>query len=188
MFKSIKKDIKAVYNNDPAAKSIIEVILCYSGLHALILHRIANYLYKRKFFLISRIISQISRFFTGVEIHPGAQIGEGTFIDHGLGIVIGETTEIGDNVTLYQGVTLGGTGKDTGKRHPTIEDNAIISCGAKVLGPIVVGRNSKVGAGAVVLKDVPSNCTVVGIPARIVVVNNKKVYSMHKAQKVNSGL
>lgn len=168
MFKTLKEDIQVIFERDPAAKSVLEVILCYPGLHAIILHRIAHYLYKKGLILIPRLISQFNRFLTGIEIHPGAKIGRRFFIDHGMGVVIGETTEIGDNVTIYQGVTLGGTGKEKGKRHPTIKNNVVIGSGAKVLGPIVVGENSKIGAGAVVLKDVPPNSTVVGVPARCV--------------------
>ncbi|KPC98487.1 Serine acetyltransferase [Geobacillus sp. BCO2] len=153
----------------------MEVILTYSGLHAIWAHRIAHALYKRKFYFLARLISQISRFFTGIEIHPGAKIGRRFFIDHGMGVVIGETCEIGDNVTVYQGVTLGGTGKEKGKRHPTIKDNCLIAAGAKVLGSITIGENSKIGAGSVVLKDVPPNSTVVGIPGRVVVRDGVKV-------------
>ncbi|MEJ9210766.1 serine O-acetyltransferase EpsC [Bacillus smithii] len=175
MFKTLKEDIEVVFEQDPAARSYLEVILTYSGLHAIWAHRIAHALFKRKFYFLARVISQISRFFTGIEIHPGAKIGRRLFIDHGMGVVIGETCEIGDNVTLYQGVTLGGTGKEKGKRHPTIKDNALIATGAKVLGSITIGENSKIGAGSVVLKDVPPNSTVVGIPGRIVVQNGKKI-------------
>ncbi|MDI6604433.1 MAG: serine O-acetyltransferase [Thermoanaerobacteraceae bacterium] len=175
MFKNIKEDIKVVFERDPAANSVLEVILCYPGLHAIIMHRIAHYLYMKKLILLSRLISQINRFFTGIEIHPGAKIGKGFFIDHGMGVVIGETTEIGDNVTLYQGVTLGGTGKDKGKRHPTIKNNVVIGSGAKVLGPIIIGENSKIGAGAVVLHNVPPNCTVVGVPGHCVKRENIKI-------------
>lgn len=164
-----------VFDQDPAARSYIEVCLTYSGLHAIWSHRIAHGFYRKKFFFIARLISQISRFFTGVEIHPGAKIGHRFFIDHGMGVVIGETCEIGDNVTIYQGVTLGGTGKEKGKRHPTIKDNVLIATGAKVLGSITIGENSKVGAGSVVLKDVPDHATVVGIPGRVVVQNGEKV-------------
>ncbi|MBO1005837.1 serine O-acetyltransferase [Pseudogracilibacillus auburnensis] len=169
MFKRMKEDIDTVFDQDPAARSSLEVILTYSGLHAIWTHRIARFFYKRKLYFIARVISQINRFFTGIEIHPGALIGRRFFIDHGMGIVIGETCEIGNNVTIYQGVTLGGTGKEKGKRHPTVEDNALIATGAKVLGNIIIGKNSKVGAGSVVLKDVPPNSTVVGIPGRVVV-------------------
>lgn len=164
-----------VFEQDPAARSYIEVILTYSGLHAIWSHRIAHALYKRKFYFLARVISQISRFFTGIEIHPGAKIGNRLFIDHGMGIVIGETCEIGDNVTIYQGVTLGGTGKEKGKRHPTVKDNALISSGAKVIGSITIGENAKVGAGSVVLQDVPPNSTVVGIPGRIKVQDGIRV-------------
>ncbi len=178
MLKGIRKDINAIKSRDPAVKSTFEIILCYPGLHAIMIHRISHWFYTKRAFLIARIISGISRFFTGIEIHPGAKIGNGVFIDHGLGVVIGETTEIGDNVTIYQGATLGGTGKEKGKRHPTIEDNVVISAGAKVLGPFRVGRNSKIGAGAVVLKEVPENCTVVGVPGRIVIKDNRKLSTM----------
>lgn len=165
----IKMDLEAALRNDPAAKSKLEVILTYSGFHAILGYRLAHFVYKKlKLRLLARIISQIVRFFTGVEIHPAAEIDGGLFIDHGAGVVIGETTVIGKNCTLYQGVTLGGTGKDTGKRHPTLEDNVMVSAGAKVLGPITIGKGSKIGSGSVVLKDVPSDCTVVGIPGRVV--------------------
>ena len=160
------EDIRAVFDRDPAAKSILEVLLCYPGLHAIINHRLAHFMYNHKLFLLARIMSQVSRFFTGIEIHPGAVIGRRFFIDHGMGVVIGETTEIGDDVTMYQGATLGGTGKDKGKRHPTIGNNVTIGAGAKVLGPITIGDNSKVGAGAVVLKNLSTNITAVGIPAQ----------------------
>ncbi|WP_277679967.1 serine O-acetyltransferase, partial [Gracilibacillus dipsosauri] len=175
MFKLLKQDIEVVFDQDPAARTYMEVCLTYSGLHAIWSHRIAHGLYRKKFFFIARVISQISRFFTGVEIHPGAKIGKRFFIDHGMGVVIGETCEIGDNVTIYQGVTLGGTGKEKGKRHPTIKDNALIATGAKVLGSITIGENSKIGAGSVVLKDVPDHSTVVGIPGRVVVQNGEKL-------------
>lgn len=174
-FKMLKEDIDVVFEQDPAARSYLEVCLTYSGLHAIWNHRIAHLFYRKKFYFIARLISQLSRFFTGVEIHPGAKIGRRFFIDHGMGVVIGETCEIGDNVTIYQGVTLGGTGKEKGKRHPTIKDNVLIATGAKVLGSITIGKNSKVGAGSVVLKDVPDHSTVVGIPGRVVVQNGEKV-------------
>ncbi|HHW89431.1 MAG TPA: serine O-acetyltransferase [Clostridiales bacterium] len=165
----IKMDLNAALRNDPAAKSKLEVILTYSGFHAVLGYRLAHFVYKKlKLKLLARIISQIVRFFTGIEIHPAAEIDGGLFIDHGAGVVIGETTIIGKNCTLYQGVTLGGTGKDTGKRHPTLEDNVMVSAGAKVLGPITIGTRSKIGSGSVVLKDVPSDSTVVGIPGRVV--------------------
>jgi serine O-acetyltransferase len=168
MFRHLKEDINAVFERDPAAKGYLEVILCCPGLHAIFWHRIAHALYRRKLFFLSRLLSQISRFFTGIEIHPGAVIGRRFFIDHGSGIVIGETAEIGDDVTLYQGVTLGGTGKDKGKRHPTIEHNVTIGSGAKILGPITIGHNAKIGAGAVVVRCIPPNSTAVGVPAHVV--------------------
>ncbi len=179
MFKRIKQDIKAVKERDPAARSTAEVLFCYPGLHALLLHRVAHFLYRRGMVLVPRFISHFSRFLTGIEIHPGAVIGEAFFIDHGMGVVIGETSEIGSNVTLYQGVTLGGTGKETGKRHPTVCDNVVIGTGAKVLGPIEVGKNSRIGAGSVVLKPVPPDATVVGIPGRVVYHNGEKVPSIN---------
>ncbi|NLM22331.1 MAG: serine O-acetyltransferase [Peptococcaceae bacterium] len=165
--KHIKEDIKTVFERDPAAKSTLEVLLCYPGLHCIIMHRLAHFLYQKKRFVLARFISHLNRFLTSIEIHPGAKIGRRVFIDHGHGTVIGETTEIGDDVTIYQGVTLGGTGKEKGKRHPTIGNNVVISTDAQVLGAIVIGDNSKVGAGSVVLHDVPPNCTVVGIPGRV---------------------
>nr|WP_285857088.1 serine O-acetyltransferase [Mesobacillus subterraneus] len=170
-----KEDLEVVFDQDPSARSALEVVLTYAGLHAIWSHRLAHAFYKRKFYFIARVISQISRFFTGVEIHPGAKIGRRFFIDHGMGVVIGETCEIGDNVTVFQGVTLGGTGKEKGKRHPTVKDNALIATGAKVLGSITIGENSKVGAGSVVLKDVPPNSTVVGIPGKIVIQDGVRV-------------
>ncbi|MFS0840780.1 serine O-acetyltransferase [Paenibacillus sp. 1P03SA] len=168
MWKTIRSDIKAVFDNDPAARSWFEVVFTYSGLHAIWAHRIAHWLYIRKLFAAARIISQFSRFMTGIEIHPGATIGERLFIDHGMGVVIGETCEIGNDVILYQGVTLGGTGKEKGKRHPTIGSKVVISSGAKILGSFKVGDNAMIGANAVVLKEVPANSTVVGIPGKIV--------------------
>lgn len=175
IFKTLREEIQVVFDRDPAAKSVLEVIFCYPGFHAVINHRIAHFFYKKKFYFIARLISHISRFLTGIEIHPGAKIGKGLFIDHGSGVVIGETAEIGDNVTIYQGVTLGGTGKEKGKRHPTIGNNVTISTGAKVLGSFTVGDNAKIGAGSVVLKSVPPNCTVVGVPGRIVIRDGVKV-------------
>lgn len=175
IFKRMKEDMDVVFEQDPAARTYFEVFLTYSGLHAVWNHRIAHWFYKRKMFFIARAISQLSRFFTGIEIHPGAVIGRRFFIDHGMGVVIGETCEIGDDVTIYQGVTLGGTGHEKGKRHPTIKNNALIATGAKVLGAITVGENSNVGGGSVVLKDVPDNSTVVGIPGRVVKQDGKKV-------------
>lgn len=175
MFKKLREDVEVVFEQDPAARTYLEVVLTYSGLHAIWSHRLAHALYKRKFFFLARVISQISRFFTGIEIHPGAKIGRRFFIDHGMGVVIGETCEIGDNVTVFQGVTLGGTGKEKGKRHPTIMDNALIATGAKVLGSIIIGENSKIGAGSVVLKDVPPNSTVVGIPGKVVIQDGIRI-------------
>ncbi len=174
-FKRMREDIDVVFEQDPAARTYLEVILTYSGLHAIIAHRIAHRFFKWKLYFIARMVSQISRFFTGIEIHPGAIIGRRFFIDHGMGVVIGETCEIGDNVTIYQGVTLGGTGHEKGKRHPTIKDNVLIAAGAKVLGNITIHKNSKVGAGSVVLKEVPEGATVVGIPGRIVKQNGKRI-------------
>lgn len=171
----MKEDINAIFDRDPAAKNTIEIILCYPGFHALFFHRLANKFYKRKMVTLARFISQFSRWVTGIEIHPGATIGKGVFIDHGTGVVIGETAEVGDFVTIYQGVTLGGTGKEKGKRHPTVQENCIIGAGAKVLGPFTVGKNSKIGAGSVVLEEVPPNSTVVGIPGKIVANNGVKV-------------
>jgi len=169
-------DIRAVFERDPAAKNLAEVLLCYPGLHALSAHRIAHFLYsKLKLPFVPRLISHISRFLTGIEIHPGAQIGKGFFIDHGLGVVIGETTKIGDNCTLYQGVTLGGTGKQRKKRHPTLGENVIVGAGAKILGNVTIGNNARVGAGSVVIRSVPPNSTVVGIPGQVVVHQGKRV-------------
>ena len=173
MFERIKRDIEAVFERDPAAKNLLEVILCYPGLHAILLHRIAHFFYKKGLVVLPRLISHFSRFITGIEIHPGAKLGSGVFIDHGLGVVIGETAEIGDNVTIYQGVTLGGTGKEKGKRHPTVGKNVVVGTGAKVLGPIVIGDGVRVGAGSVVLQSVPSSATVVGIPGRVVFTGEK---------------
>lgn len=175
IFKRMKEDMDIVFEQDPAARTYFEVFLTYSGLHAIWMHRIAHVLYQKKLFFIARLISQFSRFLTGVEIHPGAKIGRRLFIDHGMGVVIGETCEIGNDVTIYQGVTLGGTGNEKGKRHPTIKDNALIATGAKVLGSITIGEHSKVGGGSVVLKDVPAHSTVVGIPGRVVIQNGKRI-------------
>src|SRR6476619_4045400 len=165
----VSDEIKAIMERDPAARNIFEALL-YPSLHAIILHRVAHSLYQAKVPFFPRLVSQISRFLTGIEIHPGAKIGKGLFIDHGMGVVIGETAEIGDNVTLYQNVTLGGTGKQQGKRHPTLENNVLVGVGAKVLGAITIGENARIGGGAVVLKDVPPNTTAVGVPARIVAI------------------
>ena len=171
----IKETIEVAREKDPAAKCAINILVNTPGIHAIMFHRVAHSLYNRKHFFTARLISQISRFLTGIEIHPGAQIGRRFFIDHGMGIVIGETAEIGDDVMLFHQVTLGGTGKDKGKRHPTVENNVIISAGVKVLGPIVIGENSKIGANAVVLHDIPKNATAVGIPAKVVRLNGEKV-------------
>lgn len=164
-----------VFDRDPAAKSVLEVLLCYPGLHAIWLYRISNYLFKRGWVLLPRMICYFNRLLTGVDVHPGATIGEGLFIDHATGVVIGETCVIGNNVTLYQGVTLGGTGKEKGKRHPTIGNNVVVASGAKVLGSFTVGDNAKIGAGSVVLREVPPNSTVVGIPGKVVWHDGKKI-------------
>ena len=175
MFETIKHDIASVKERDPAARSTLEIVLTYSGLHAVFAYRFSHLLYQRGYFTAARIVSQISRFFTGIEIHPGAKIGKGLFIDHGMGVVIGETTEIGDNCLIYQGVTLGGTGKEHGKRHPTLGNNVLVGAGARVLGPFKVGNNAKIASNAVVLEEVPENATAVGVPARIVRQNGMKV-------------
>lgn len=167
-WKDVREDIQTVLKKDPAARNSLEVLLCYPGIWALIFHKPAHFLYKHNIKLLARMISQLTRFFTGIEIHPGATIGRRCFIDHGMAVVIGETTEIGDDVTLYQGVTLGGTGKDTGKRHPTIGNRVIVSSGARVLGPFTVGDDVKIGSGSIVLNEIPPGCTVVGIPGKIV--------------------
>ncbi|MBT9139973.1 MAG: Serine acetyltransferase [Dehalococcoidia bacterium] len=174
----LKKDISAIFERDPAAKSFWEVVLCYPGLHAILLYRLAHSLHKRGLILLPRVISQIARLVSGVEIHPGAKIGNGVFIDHGMGVVIGETAEVGDNVTLYQGVTLGGTGKEKGKRHPTVGNNVVIGTGAKILGPVVIGDYAKIGAGSVVLNNVPANTTVVGVPGRVVIYEGERIPSV----------
>ncbi|MFL5336709.1 MAG: serine O-acetyltransferase [Geminicoccaceae bacterium] len=166
MFKSLREDVEAVFQRDPAARSRLEVILCYPGLHALVFHRLAHWLWQRDWKLVGRFVSQVGRFLTGVEIHPGAVIGRRFFIDHGMGVVIGETAEIGDDVTLYQGVTLGGVSLDPGKRHPTLGDGVVVGAGAAVLGPFTVGHGARIGSNAVVVREVPPGVTVVGIPAR----------------------
>lgn len=175
MINFIREEIRAIKERDPAARSGFEIFFMYSGFHAVCWYKLSHFLYKHKRFALARYVSQTARFWTGIEIHPGAKIGHGLFIDHGMGVVIGETTEIGDNCTIYQGVTLGGTGKDVGKRHPTIGNNVVIGSGAKVLGPFRVGDNSKIAANAVVLTEIPDNSTCVGVPARVVKINNQKV-------------
>ncbi len=167
MFKSIADDISVIFEKDPAAKNIIEVLLCYPGLHALWGYRVAHFFYKKGFFTVARLISEFARFLTGIEIHPGASIGKRFFIDHGMGVVIGETAEIGSDVLLYQGVVLGGTSLKKGKRHPTLGNNVVVGTGAAVLGPLKIGDNSRIGAGSVVISDVPANATAVGIPAKV---------------------
>ena len=167
MFDHFRKDVKAVFDRDPAARNLLEVLCCYPGLHALWLHRISHFLWRNHLKLAGRIISHLSRLITGVEIHPGAEIGSGVFIDHGSGVVIGETAEIGDDVLLYQGVVLGGTSKDTGKRHPTLENNVEVGAGGVLLGPITVGQGARVGAGSVVTKSIPPASTAVGVPAQV---------------------
>ena len=176
-------DARSMREKDPAARSLAEVMLLYPGFHALIFYRISHRLYQKKHFFLARMISQWGRGFTGIEIHPGAKIGRGLFIDHGAGVVIGETAEVGDNVTIYHGVTLGGTGKDEGKRHPTVGDNVLLGTGCKVLGPITIGENSRVGANSVVLKCIPANATAIGIPARVVRINGSKV--LHESEVLN---
>ncbi|MDY6796549.1 MAG: serine O-acetyltransferase [Actinomycetota bacterium] len=178
MFKEIVEDLEAARDRDPAARNALELLLAYPGLHALWMHRLTHRLWEMNLPVIPRLLSHLNRMITGIEIHPGARIGRGVFIDHGMGVVIGETAEVGDQVTLYQGVTLGGTGKEKGKRHPTVGSNVVIAAGAKVLGPITVGDNSTVGAGAVVIRDVPPNCTVVGVPGRVVIREGEPVVDL----------
>ena len=175
MFRSLRSDFAIIKERDPAAKGVLEIIFCYPGFQALSIHRFSHKLWKFNLPLLPRLISQTTRFITGVEIHPGAKIGKGVFIDHGMGVVIGETSEIGDRCLLYQGVTLGGTGKETGKRHPTLEANVVVGAGAKVLGDIRIGTNTRIGAGSVVVKNVESNSTVVGIPGRVVHQSGTKI-------------
>jgi len=171
----IREDVDTVIERDPAAKSRLEVYLCYAGLHAVWFYRVTHWLWNHRLFLLGRWLSQVARLLTGIEIHPGAKVGRRLFIDHGMGVVVGETAIVGDDVTLYQGVTLGGTGKEHGKRHPTIEDNVVVGGGAKILGNIVVGKNSRIGAGSVVLRNVPDNSTVVGVPGHIIFREGKRV-------------
>lgn len=169
MFGSVREDIKAVFDRDPAARNVLEVIFCYPGFHAIQLHRMAYWLWEHRLKFTARLVSHLNRFLTGIEIHPAARIGQGLFIDHGMGVVIGETAEIGNNVTLYHGVTLGGTRLRKEKRHPTLEDNVVVGAGATVLGPVTVGKFSRIGSGSVVVDNVPPNSTVVGVPGRVVV-------------------
>ena len=174
IFKGLLDDARSIRDRDPAARTTFEVFLLYQGFHALILHRQAHWLYKHKRFFLARWLSQFARHLTGIEIHPGATIGRRLFIDHGMGIVFGETTEVGDNCTIYHGVTLGGTGKDVGKRHPTLGNNVLIGAGAKVLGPVFIGDNVRIGAGSVVLHNIPANATAVGVPAEVVRINRER--------------
>ncbi|HID86910.1 MAG TPA: serine O-acetyltransferase [Anaerolineae bacterium] len=176
MLDTLRRDIQAVFERDPAARSVPEIILCYPGFHALFFHRLAHWLWERRLHLLGRFVSHLGRALTGIEIHPGARIGPGFFVDHGMGVVIGETAELGENVTLYQGVTLGGTSLKKEKRHPTIGDNVVIGAGATVLGPITVGENSRIGANSVVVKDVPPNAVVVGVPGRVIYRNGRRVH------------
>lgn len=176
--KTIERDVKLIRKSDPAARNTIEILLTYPTLRAIRCYRLAHWFYERRYFTTARIISQWARGKTGIEIHPGAKIGKGLFIDHGMGVVIGETAVIGDNCLIYQGVTLGGTGKDKGKRHPTLKNNVLVGAGAKVLGPFTVGNNVKIAANAVVLNAIPDNCTAVGVPAHIVKMNGKKVHKV----------
>lgn len=185
MFKTIKRDIRLIKESDPAARNAIEILLTYPTLRALRCYRMAHWFYLRKNFTVARMISQWARYKTGIEIHPGATIGKGLFIDHGMGVVIGETAVIGDNCLLYQGVTLGGTGKDKGKRHPTLGNNVLVGAGAKVLGPFTVGNNVKIAANAVVLNAIPDDCTAVGVPARVVRRKGEKVNAHKVTQDID---
>ena len=175
MFYKIKKDIEYIMENDPAARTKLEVFLLYPSIHARLAHMISHFLYKKNLLFLARLISQIARFLIGIEIHPGATLGAGILIDHGMGVVIGETAELGDRITIYHGTTLGGTGKEKGKRHPTVGDNVVIGAGSKVLGNIKIGSNSKIGANSVVLDDVPEGATVVGIPGKVVKINKTNI-------------
>lgn len=173
--RTLKEMIQTIKRNDPSVRSTLEIFLTYPGFHAICFHRVAHFFYRHRWYLLAKIIAAISRFLTGIEIHPGAIIGKRLFIDHGMGLVIGETTEIGDDVMIFHGVTLGGTGKDKGKRHPTIGNKVLLSAHVQVLGPIKIGDNSKIGASAIVLEDIPSDATAVGIPAKVVKLNGKRV-------------
>lgn len=179
-FKAISRDLDAVIKHDPAVRNKLEAVLCYSGFHALVLYRFFHFLYVHRYFLLARLLSGFTRFLTGIEIHPGAKIGSGVFIDHGAGVVIGETAVVGDDVIIYQGVTLGGTGKDKGKRHPTLEDGVMVCSGAKVLGPFTVGTGAKIGAGSIVLKEVPPQATVVGCPGKVVRIAGKRIDDLNQ--------
>lgn len=193
MFKQLKYDIESIMKRDPAARTKIEVLLLYPGVHAVIGHRIAHHFYKSKCFFLARWVSQVNRFFTGIEIHPGAKIGKGLFIDHGSGVVIGETSQIGDDCIIYQGVTLGGTGKDKGKRHPTLGNNVMIGAGARVLGAFTIGDNALIAANSVVLEEVPEGATVVGSPAKVIKINGTRVErlefvgSVERVEKLRKG-
>jgi serine O-acetyltransferase len=182
MIGALLDDIRAIRERDPAARGLVEILLCYPGLHAILLHRLGHRLWRLRVPVLPRLVSHLGRLVTGIEIHPGASLGRGVFIDHGMGVVIGETAEVGNNVTMYQGVTLGGTGKQQGKRHPTIGDDVVIGAGAQVLGAITIGEGSKIGGGAVVLRDVPANATAVGVPAKIVMMNGQRVDPLEHAK------
>lgn len=184
MFKQLRYDLKSIMERDPAARNTFEVLLLYPGVHAVLSHRVAHYFYRSKCFFIARWISQVNRFFTGIEIHPGAKIGKGLFIDHGSGVVIGETAKIGDDCTIYQGVTLGGTGKDKGKRHPTLGNNVMIGAGARVLGAFSIGDNAQIAANSVVLEEVPCGATVVGSPAKVIKINGTRVERLEFVENV----
>ncbi|MGC9505586.1 serine O-acetyltransferase [Baaleninema sp.] len=186
MLRSLAADFRIIFDRDPAARNWLEVLFCYPGLQALMLHRVAHWLYHIGLPFLPRLISHLSRFITGIEIHPGATIGEGVFIDHGMGVVIGETAIIGDGCLIYQGVTLGGTGKESGKRHPTLGENVVVGAGAKVLGNLQIGNNVRIGAGSVVLRDVPSDCTVVGVPGRVVYRSGVRVNPLEHGQLPDS--
>ena len=183
MFKTLKEDIQVVFERDPASRSALETLLACPGLHAIMLHRVNHWLWDKELYLFSRVTAHLSRFLTGVEIHPGATIGQRLFIDHGMGIVIGETSEIGDDCSIYHGVTLGGTTWQKGKRHPTLKNGVIIGAGAKVLGPVTLGANARIGSNAVVVKDVPDNATVVGIPGRVIARESRAEEELKKAQR-----
>jgi serine O-acetyltransferase len=182
MLNVLRQDIQAVFDRDPAARSVWEILFCYPGFHAVYFYRTAHWFWMHRLFFLGRLVSQIGRAFTGIEIHPGARIGRGFFIDHGMGVVIGETAEIGENVTLYHGVTLGGTSWKKEKRHPTLGDNVVVGVGAKILGPITIGDNSRIGANSVVVKDVPSDSVVVGIPGRVIYLNGERIERVHHGE------